>query len=73
MLYLGIIKNNDMEDKQNHAGGCLGFLALIGNILFLWVLFYALYKVLTSSDPGVKLVVWILLIFFVINMYLKYR
>jgi hypothetical protein len=61
-----------MEDKQNHAGGCLGFLTIIGNVLFLWVFFYAIYKVLTSSDPGVKLVVWILVIFFIINMYLKY-
>ena len=61
-----------MEDKQNHAGGCLGFLTIIGNVLFLWVFFYTIYKLFTGPNVGFKVLMWVLLIFFIINMYLKY-
>lgn len=58
---------------SNSSKGLLaGLLAFIGNLFFLWVVFYVLYKLFTSSSPGVRLLMWILMFFFVVNMYLKY-
>ena len=58
---------------SNSSKGLLaGLLAFIGNLFFLWVVFYVLYKLFTSSSPGVRLLMWILMFFFVDNMYLKY-
>jgi hypothetical protein len=58
---------------SNSSKGLLaGLLAFIGNLFFLWVVFYVLYKLFTSSSPGIRMLMCILMFLFVVNMYLKY-
>ncbi|MFM9005312.1 MAG: hypothetical protein ACKOSR_07390 [Flavobacteriales bacterium] len=59
--------------SDNSKGLLAGILAFLGNLLVVWVIFYLLYKLFTSSNAGVRLLKWILMFFFVVNMYLKYR
>lgn len=49
----------NMKDEQNYTSGCLGFLGLLWNLVFVWAFFYVIYKVLTSSNPIVRVFVWI--------------
>ncbi len=58
--------------SNSSKGFLTGLLAFIGNLFFVWVIFFVLYKLFTSSNPGVRLLMWILMFFFVVNMYLKY-
>jgi hypothetical protein len=59
--------------SDNPKSTFFALLALLGNVLFVWVIFHAFYKLFSSSSPGVKLLMWILVFFFIINVYLKYR
>jgi hypothetical protein len=58
--------------SDNPKSSFAALLAFLGNVLFVLVIFYVLYKLFTSSNPGVRLLMWILMFFFVVNMYLKY-
>jgi hypothetical protein len=58
--------------SENSKSSFAALLAFLGNVLFVYVIFYVLYKLFTSSSPGIRMLMWILMFFFVVNMYLKY-
>jgi hypothetical protein len=58
--------------SENPKSFFAALLAFLGNVLFVYVIFYVLYKLFTSSSPGIRMLMWILMFFFVVNMYLKY-
>jgi hypothetical protein len=59
--------------SDNPKNSFAAVLAFLGNVIFIWVIFYLLYKLFTSSNAGVRLIMWILMFFFFVNMYMKYR
>jgi hypothetical protein len=59
--------------SDNPKSSFAALLAFLGNVLFVWVIFYVLCKLFTSSNEGVRLIMWILMFFFFVNMFMIYR